>query len=393
MPLRSLKSQPDKHVIVFGEQFVLRLFHKLDEGPNPGLELSRFLTANGFEHSPTYYGTWTLHRTNGDPITLGLLTDYVHSEGTAWEFAQSHLGRFYEQVLTMSQDQESSPPELPAHRLMRLSNIVLDETVQSMLGGYLEIMSLFGKRTGQLHAILASDRDDPVFAPEPYTRLKLRSIYQQMRSQALRTLNHLKESLPDLPEDIQPLAYEVLGREREFLELYELFRRRKVYAERIRCHGYYNLGQVLFTGKDFVLIDFEGDPDRPFSERRIKRSPLRDVASMIRSIHYAAFTALRSETASDPIRRQDFQSLMPWATFWSQAVSASFLESYLIEVAALSFLPRQEENVKHLLDAFLLEKMLQEVEGELAFRPSWVDIPLESILRLLDERKISMTAA
>jgi predicted RNA-binding Zn-ribbon protein involved in translation (DUF1610 family) len=161
---------------------------------------------------------------------------------------------------------------------------------------------------------------------------------------------------------------------------------------RTRCHGDYHLGQVLYTGNDFVIVDFEGEPARHLGERRIKRSPLRDVAGMIRSFHYAAYAALRGQT-STVLRPEDQPLLEEWAGAWYQWVSATFLKSYLEIMAVTPILPQTRDGMKVILDAYLLEKALYEVNYELNNRPDWVGLPLRGILQVLGVEKQSEAAA
>ena len=158
----------------------------------------------------------------------------------------------------------------------------------------------------------------------------------------------------------------------------------KISAMRIRCHGDYHLGQVLFTGSDFIIIDFEGEPARPITERRIKRSALRDVAGMLRSFHYAAHAALlrRQENGIPP---EAVAEMEHWAEFWQRWVSAEFLKSYLQEAGGGRFIPGSRNELRVLLGALLLEKAVYELSYELNNRPDWVGIPLRGIRQLLGD--------
>jgi maltose alpha-D-glucosyltransferase/alpha-amylase len=154
---------------------------------------------------------------------------------------------------------------------------------------------------------------------------------------------------------------------------------RRITAMRIRIHGDYHLGQVLYTGKEFVLIDFEGEPARSLASRRIKRSPLRDVAGMLRSFHYASYAPLVEEVGGS-VRTGDVKALEPWAVLWNRRVSASFLDGYLEAARAASFLPQAPEELSSMLAIFLLEKAIYELGYELNNRPAWIKLPLLGIL-------------
>jgi maltose alpha-D-glucosyltransferase/alpha-amylase len=186
---------------------------------------------------------------------------------------------------------------------------------------------------------------------------------------------HLFES----PFD-QELAERILAAEKEVLAHMAKLMGRKIPTAKTRIHGDYHLGQVLFTGKDFVIIDFEGEPARTMSERRLKRSPLRDVAGMIRSFHYAAQTALRHQRTLPP---GDAALLEPWLEFWTLQIGARFLSAYRTRLGDMPFIPREEELLEDLLRAFLLEKAVYELGYELNNRPGWVRIPLQGIRQIL----------
>ena len=151
-----------------------------------------------------------------------------------------------------------------------------------------------------------------------------------------------------------------------------------------RIHGDYHLGQVLFTGSDFVIIDFEGEPARPLAERRKKRSPLQDVAGMLRSFHYAAYAPLLHDNGKK-LPHEPLQDLGNWAQYWQRWVSATFLKTYLEVSGNSNFIPKDREELALLLDLYLLDKAVYELGYELNNRPSWVRIPLDGISQLLQD--------
>jgi maltose alpha-D-glucosyltransferase/alpha-amylase len=240
---------------------------------------------------------------------------------------------------------------------------------------------LLGRRTAGMHLALAAGQENAAFAPEPFTRLYQRSLYQSMRSQARLTLQMLAARRPQLQGEPAALVDAVLSRESDILAGFAGLLTGRLAASRIRCHGDYHLGQVLFTGKDFVIVDFEGEPDRPASERRIKASPLRDVAGMLRSFHYAAHAAMRGRAPS-LISEHAHLPRENWAEFWTAWTSAAFLQSYLEEAQAGSFNPPDPTQVRTLLTCYLMEKALYELRYELNNRPEWAGIPLQGIKQL-----------
>ena len=193
----------------------------------------------------------------------------------------------------------------------------------------------------------------------------------------------LRKNLAKLAPEVLPDAEAVLALETEILNHTGRFLEKKFAAMQIRIHGDYHLGQVLFTGKDFVIIDFEGEPSRTLSERRIKRSPLRDVAGMLHSFHYAAYAVLYQR---DYVRIEDLPFLEPWAEAWHRSVGGSFLSSYLDVAAEAGFIPDSREDVEAMLSVFLLDKAIYVLGYELNNRPAWVVIPLRQIRSLLGNR-------
>jgi maltose alpha-D-glucosyltransferase/alpha-amylase len=253
-----------------------------------------------------------------------------------------------------------------------------------LCGTYLESASLLGKRTAELHLALASDPDDPAFAPEPFSELYLRSLYQGMRGLTRRTFRALRTRITSLPEDVQAEARALLGREQEIMDRFRRIVGQKLQGARIRCHGDFHLGQVLFTGKDFVIIDFEGEPERRLSERRLKRSPLRDVAGMLRSFDYASQTILLR--VASIVQKEEYPTFQKWAQLWWRAVSAQFLGAYLAAVGNASFASKDTRELNLMLSTFLLEKAVYELGYELNNRPDWVRVPLAGIIHVLDRQ-------
>jgi maltose alpha-D-glucosyltransferase/alpha-amylase len=229
---------------------------------------------------------------------------------------------------------------------------------------------------------LAQDREDPNFAPEPFSMLYQSFLYQSMRSLTGRVCQLLRECLAHLPIGLQEDAQHVLHCEADILRRFRMLRQRTITAMRIRTHGDYHLGQVLYTDQDFVIIDFEGEPAHPLSKRRSKRSPLRDVASMLRSFHYAAYTALHHRI-NDKVASEELAVLEHCTRFWYVWVTTAFLKSYLEHAAAAPFLPPSHEELAVLLEAYLLEKAVYELGYELNNRPDWIRLPLRGILQLL----------
>jgi maltose alpha-D-glucosyltransferase/alpha-amylase len=278
-----------------------------------------------------------------------------------------HVGRFYERVLARKADLQNEVA--PAGAL-------LDE----LIGGiYPEKAKLLAKRTGELHSALASAPSDRLFAPEPFNAMAQRSAYQSMRALLRRTFELLEKKIEHIPKSLRNEASEVLAAEKEILEREKRLLDRRTSAAKIRIHGDYHLGQVLYTGKDFIILDFEGEPARALSERKLKRSALRDVSGMMRSFQYAAYSALWQPT----MRAEDVPFLERWADLWYRQISSLFLQSYLETTANATFVPQNSQDLQVMLEAYLLDKAVYEVGYELNNRPDWVVIPIRGIKHIL----------
>jgi len=391
-----LQAEQSNTSVVFGDRLVLKLFRRLEEGTNPDLEIGRFLTEKAdFPHTPAVAGAIEIHRLDRrEPATVAVLQAYVTNEGDAWRLTLDSLGRFIERSLTSSADDG----EAPAGTLLDLANQDLpphfQEAAGQVLGTYRASAELLGERTAELHLALASQPEAAGFAPEPFSLLYQRSLYQSLRAAAGRTLELLAQRAPDLPAPLRPAAADLLAARERLVERFAPLLGGKIEATRIRTHGDYHLGQVLFTGRDFVILDFEGEPARPLSERRLKRSPLRDVAGMLRSFQYAAHAALLENVRRGVVGEGARAAVAARLAAWERWAGAAFLGAYLrrARAAGASFLPASQGDLGLLLDVFLLEKAVYELGYELNNRPDWVGIPLAGIQRMMGPQADSPAA-
>jgi len=330
---RLATAEQTNNSVIFGERLILKMYRRIEDGPHPDLEISRFLTEVGFPNIPPMAGAVLYRRDRGRNSALAMLQAYVPNQGDAWSHA--------------------------------LTEIAADAVDRER---YRPLAELLGRRTAEMHLALASRSDDPAFAPEPTLTHDARSVYQSIRSLGGQVMPLLRERLGQLPPGACEDAELVLG---SWDLLHARLRGligRQISARRIRCHGDYHLGQVLFTGGDFFIIDFEGEPSRPLRERRLKRWALKDVAGMLRSYAYVG-------EASE----------LPDGPEWARYAGEAFMHAYLERAAGAPFLPGSAGERDLLLDAMLIEKALYELRYELSHRPDWVHIPLRG-LRELAER-------
>ena len=366
---------------VFGNRLVMKMFRRAQEGVNPDLEIGRYLTDAGFPHTAPLLGALEYGKgMRNEPRTIGVVYGYVPNEGDAWHYTQDQLSLFYESALHAIPDELC---DLPAWPTDLSADQAIPAEVADAIGPFLDAAELLGRRTAEMHEVLAAGVDE-AFAPEPFTTLYQRSVYQSMRSQVRPTLSLVRRSLGTLDDATRPLAEALLEREGELVERFDAVRRHRIDVTRIRVHGDYHLGQVLHAGRDFVIIDFEGEPSRSPTERRIKRAGAVDVAGMVRSFQYAVAAGLRTIEERGLIRPEERDAVAARGRVWEHWVTWQFLRGYLDEAGTASFVPRDPADLQSLLIAYTLDKALYEVRYELNNRPTWADIPLRGVQQLLD---------
>ncbi len=368
--------------VVFGNTFIYKLFRRVEPGMNPDLEIGRYLTEEaGFTHTPPVAGAMEYRHGREQAMTLGVLQGYVPNEGDAWKYTVDAAGRYFEDVVTEPHDLDPALTEVRS--LVELSEHELPPQAYEAFGEYLATAELLGQRAAEMHVALSSDEGQG-FAPEAFTLLYQRSLYQSMYSLTNQTMHLLRRRMNSMEEPLKSEAQTVLGQQQAMLSVFRRFTGRKLTAMRTRTHGDFHLGQVLHTGKDLFIIDFEGEPSKSVGERRIKRSPLRDIAGMIRSFQYAAYTALMSKVETGVVREEDVATLEPCMDAWQRWVSVAFLRAYRNAAGNARFLPQDDEEFQMLLNVFTLEKAVYELSYELNNRPSWVRLPLKGIVHLLE---------
>ena len=382
LPLESrvLKLERSNTSVVYDNIFFLKLYRRLETGVNPDVEISRYLTEyTDYGNFPAYAGSLEWQYGESESLTIGLLLEFVPSESDAWTYMLDAVGQYLAQALTLKGKLEPIPE--PPDSIRDIDAESIPTPVRDLMGPVcVDMTGLLGRRTAELHLALASLTQNPDVQPEPFSMLYQKSVYQSMRALTLRVLGELENSIKTLPEPLCGQAKEILGAKRRILSRLSVIAKKRVSAMKIRIHGDYHLGQVLYTGKDFVIIDFEGEPVRALGERRLKRSALRDVAGMIRSFHYAAYGGILLRASAQPA---DVNYLERWADLWYFYISGVFLDQYLQTVGDADLLPRDREDFAVLLDAFLLEKAVYELGYELNNRPDWLMIPIRGIQHIL----------
>ena len=372
--------------VVFGDKLVLKFFRRVGPGVNPELEIGRFLTEKNFPNSPALLGALE-YRDFGNTdarMTLAVAKAFVPQAKNAWKFTLDAISRYYDRIFAVAA-QNQIPPPLPSELALKFLPAGRPEAAADHVGTYLESARLLGVRTAELHLALASGEAGSEFCAEPLTSHYLRGVFQSMRSLATQNLRLLRKQMKNLPPELVAAAHRVLELEGAILQQYRRLIERNFMAKRIRIHGDFHLGQVLWTGRDFVFVDFQGDAEVPISERRIKRSPLSDVARLLRSFHQAAYAGFDLQVDQGVIARENLAKFEPWVRHWSLAVSRAFLQAYCQNLEKSDLLPRDPEPLRTLLLAYLLNQAVDELGGELRRGSANVRAPLQGIIYLLEE--------
>ncbi len=366
--------------IIYGDRYILKLFRKLEAGVNPDAEIGKFLTERGFKNTPAVLGSFEYQpKQGGTPFGAGILQQFVANQGDAWKFTLDSLERFFVEALGSKRNPQPRNTEHP----FELMGAEIPSEVRTFIGPYLTSAALLGKRTAEMHAALADPNGGPDFSPEPFNPEDRGNLHRDLEAQADTAFELLRDKQPTLSGDTAESARALLEAETALRERLTAMQEHSITALRIRHHGDYHLGQVLYTGRDFMIIDFEGEPARPLAERRLKSLALRDVAGMVRSFQYAAYAALFGQVSGVPTDPESKSAVEAWAAAWNAYVSATYLKAYFEAAQGQPFLPADKRERRILLDAFLLQKALYELAYELNNRPDWLPIPLRGILSLL----------
>jgi maltose alpha-D-glucosyltransferase/alpha-amylase len=363
--------------IIYNNKYFLKLFRKLDRAINPDLEINRFFAAHTqYTNVPTFAGAVELQEPNVEPIMVAMMQEMIENQGDAWKLTLQFVKEFLQKVIKLPK--KSAPPVVP--NFYRLDFKSVHKDLQDLITPevYHQI-TLLAKRTAEMHLALASTTEVPAFAPKPFSMDYQQSLHQYLSNALQEKLAFLEDISPKLPKAVKEDVEKVLKQKSKIADTLAPLKKQTIHGLRTRIHGDFHLGQVLFTGNDFVIIDFEGEPATPFAERRLKYSPLKDVAGMVRSFHYAAYATL----LQDDEFRYEHNYLSAWAEAWYLCVRSFYIDTYLDTVAHTDLAPKQMEQLEILLKAYLLEKAVYELCYEVNNRPDWVLIPLNGILKLL----------
>ncbi len=365
VPIERLGREQSNTSLLIGDRMILKAYRKLQAGVHPEIEVGRFLTERaGYEHAPAYCGSLEQVDAAGTPVALVVVHELIRNQGDGWSFTIDYLDRYLESAEGWTGD--FADEEAP----------YLD---------YTQLAHTLGTRTAELHRAFSVATDDPAFRPEKIDARDLAAWSQGLARQAAAAREALEKTGGNASADVDERIGAVLGSWDAVESLARSLIPRDVDTLKSRYHGDYHLGQVMVAASDFYIIDFEGEPARPLAERRLKHSPLRDVAGMLRSFSYAASTGLFRVAAR--ARPDVVEAVRPWVRRWEQAAKCAFLDGYRAAIGDCPSYPAEADTEQRLIDLFVLEKALYEIKYEAANRPSWLKIPLQGILDLLARRE------
>ncbi len=377
-----LMAEQSNTTVLYGDIFLLKFYRALEEGINPEVQILKYLTdKQHFPHAPSHAGSIEYRVGHRESITLGILTDYVPHEINSWNYYLNKLDQYFNNILS-GKGELKEPPRI-SFPPTGISLEKVPEKLAGLTGPFtLEMTGLLGKRTAEMHMALAADSTDEEFSTERFSLLYQKALYQSFRGLTRKSFTMLRSQLGKMPEQDREEAADLLEKEKDILTAIGSIKKSRISSLKSRIHGDYHLGQVLFTGKDFVIIDFEGEPARTLSERQLKYCPFKDIAGMIRSFHYAAYTALNKHTDTRPENRE---FLEPWVELWYKITENLFLHAYLETLKGTGMVPGNGADLKILIRFYLMEKAIYELGYELNNRPEWVMIPVRGIKYLLED--------
>lgn len=364
--------------VAIGDQYFLKLFRRPRVGHNPDAEIGIFLTdRTDFRNSPRVDATIDITGPDGNRC-LALISEQVPGDTNAWTYTLNGVRDYWKRLANF----ENRPNVPPGIGILPRTDSTLDEIkilVEELMMPFHTEIARLGRRTAELHVALSSCDDDPSFTPEVMTQDSLNALIEQIRDEVQTTCKLLEKTDSGFDTDVG-FPIRMFDRANNRLDGMSSIDVTSAKIISIRCHGDYHLGQVLKTESDFVILDFEGEPDRAFDERREKRCAMKDVAGMIRSLHYASCT-----TAVGMLPPPDQAILNPlhWQRFWYENAAAAFSVAYKETAEGQPFLPEDWEAFNKLLDLFLIEKVLYELRYEINNRPDWVKIPLAGLNAVL----------
>jgi maltose alpha-D-glucosyltransferase/alpha-amylase len=347
---RVLEAEQSNSSLIFQEKYFLKIYRKLFRETNPDVEMVKFLTEKAhFRHIPGFAGTFFWKRAYGSPVTLGMMQQKVNAVKDAWSMAGDYLNEFLHAV---AQENFTVPP------------------------ASIDQAALLGRRTAEMHLALSGETEDPSFIPEPYSDEYADWMLDNCLSLVKRRIRMAKDCYAALDETGKGLAKFFMSHEHDIRHFFSQIKSRSFHSKRTRIHGDYHLGQVMYDGNDYLILDFEGEPESSIKDRKIKHSPLKDVAGMLRSFHYAVSAKLYFSAETNELSAEKIETAV---SNWYRGVTQSFMNAYWQAMAGAPIFRTEQSELDFLLQFHLMEKAVYELGYELNARPTWVKIPLRGI--------------
>jgi maltose alpha-D-glucosyltransferase / alpha-amylase len=366
-------------MIIYDNDFLLKVYRKVDIGINPDQEISQYLTQAKFPHTPEYLGSleWKFKK---ESYPLGTMQQMVESHGNGYDYMSDRVNNFIERIIAekdfLKRNSCNPPSILQASKFETLA-----PELQDLLGARASDQSrLIGKRVGQLHMVLAAPKASKDFASENFSLHYQRSLYSAWVGLVRESLQNLHRYEDKLPESEGPEIEKLLRSRNEMLAMFKKIYSKKLDVVKSRIHGSLGLGQILMTGKDVIIHDFEGYAIRSYSEIRLKRSAISDVASMIRTFYYASYTGFLS---TNHIPKEELRNWLCYADLWIHFQSSFFLGGWLDVVKGSNLVPSTTEDFEMMIQNYLLDKALRALNFEITNRPEKVIVPLTMARDLL----------
>lgn len=374
--VKRVRSEQSNSSIIFDDQFILKIYRRMQSGFNPDYEIGDYLTESaGFKNTPAVAGA--IEYSVGDLHHLALLQEVVVHQGDGWTYTVDELRRYYERAATHMY----MLPQLDTGKsnYAELAGKPIPSDVLQFFGLFLTEAVTLGRRAGEMHVALSGNQVNQDFKPEPFSQDELESLVAKMKERVGDVITRLC-LVGGLSEEMAAARQTLFGARANVETRVEALAPLAAQLQKMRCHGDFHLGQVMHVDGDWMIFDFEGEPLRSLAERRAKNSPLKDVAGMIRSFEYASYAALFSFSQQRSDHMKDF---FPWTHAAHTWLSVAFLNGYLEAVRGRDFVPADKDVFMKALEPFVLEKAFYEIDYEMNNRPDWLRIPLTSVLEIL----------
>ncbi|MBC7568908.1 MAG: maltose alpha-D-glucosyltransferase [Spirosoma sp.] len=379
-----LSTGEDYVSIGYDSSFLLKLYRKVDLNINPDAEMTYFLSdVAKYPNVPALAGSMAM-LAQGEPIMLGNMEKMVARHGNGRDYVLERVSNYIERILARDKQQLDEATNVEHNSLINpVAFADLPDETQELLGRRgAEQARRLGVRIGEMHLALASDTVSADFAPEPFSLHYQRSLFSGMQALVRESYQSHQRNLNRLTPDVQEDVKQLFRRKEEVLNTLRRIYTKKLDSTKIRIHGDLQLEKILLTGRDIAIQDFGGDPNRSYSERRLKRSPLRDVASMIRSFYYTAYEGF---LANHQVSPDGTLRLLPYADFWAHHLSSFFVKAYLDTVQNSPIIPTDPVERQMMLDTYLLEKAISDLSYELTYHPDLVRVPVRLIKSVMDD--------